>query len=33
MTTDTSERFREEVSTVEVAERYCLTPTYVARLA
>jgi excisionase family DNA binding protein len=33
MTTDTSERFREEISTVAAAEKYSLTPSYVARLA
>lgn len=33
MTTDTPERFREEISTVAVAERCCLTSYYVARLA
>ncbi len=33
MTTDTSERFREEISTIAAAEKYSLTPSYVARLA
>src|SRR5258708_25287609 len=33
MATDTSERFREEISTVAAAEKYRLTPSYVARLA
>jgi hypothetical protein len=33
MTTDTWERFRKEISTVAAAEKYSLTPSYVARLA
>jgi excisionase family DNA binding protein len=33
MTTDIWERFREEISTVAAAEKYSLTPSYVARLA
>ena len=33
MTIDTSERFREEISTVAAAEKYSLTSSYVARLA
>ena len=33
MTTNTSERFREEISTVAAAAKYGLTPSYVARLA
>ncbi len=33
MTTETPEHFREEISTVAAAERYNLTPSYVARLA
>src|SRR5215472_16954266 len=33
MATDTPERFREEISTVVAAEKYRLTPSYVARLA
>ena len=31
--TDVAEHFREEISTVAAAERYRLTPSYVARLA
>jgi excisionase family DNA binding protein len=33
MTTDTPEHFHEEISTIEAAEKYQLTPSYVARLA
>ena len=33
MTTETPEHFREEISTVAAAEKYSLTPSYVARLA
>jgi len=33
MTTETPERFREEISTITAAEKYQLTPSYVARLA
>ena len=33
MTTDTTEHFQEEISTVAAAEKYQLTPSYVARLA
>ncbi len=33
MTTETPEHFREEISTVAAAEKYQLTPSYVARLA
>jgi excisionase family DNA binding protein len=31
--TPASEHFREEISTVEAAEKYHLTPSYIARLA
>ncbi len=33
MTTETPEHFLEEISTVAAAEKYQLTPSYVARLA
>jgi len=33
MTTETTEHFLEEISTVTAAEKYKLTPSYVARLA
>ncbi len=33
MATDTPERFREEISTIMAAEKYSLTPSYIARLA
>ncbi len=33
MTTDTSGRFHEEISTIAAAEKYSLSPSYVARLA
>jgi len=33
MTTETPEHFQEEISTVAAAEKYQLTPSYVARLA
>ena len=33
MTTDISGRFHEEISTVAAAEKYSLTPSYIARLA
>ena len=33
MTTEMPEHFRKEISTVAAAERYSLTPSYVARLA
>jgi hypothetical protein len=33
MSTETPEHFREEISTVAAAEKYRLTPSYVARLA
>jgi excisionase family DNA binding protein len=33
MATDTPERFPKEISTIMAAEKYRLTPSYVARLA